>query len=295
MSPVLRSATPAVSAPPSGRGGAGFTLIEVLLSLIIGVVIVGLVYQVMIAQGRAYGKQREVLDARESVRAAAGLLGWELRHAGIAGNQVIVASADSVRLRSIQGLGIVCAKHPTLPRYALWRTSGDFAATADDSVQVYNVTGDAWQQLKVSQVGTPGSLGVSTCAWPGARAPDLAVELSDISAPSDTAGILVGSPMRTWRSVAYAEYEDAGRYWLGRRIGSAAFEKLTGPLLPPGGSSPGLAFTYYDASGATTTTPSAVATVEFVLQAQSLKQSTEKLPTLSFQTDSVRTRVVLRR
>jgi hypothetical protein len=283
--------SPAKGAARLGR--AGFTLIEVLIYLTLSVAVLGAIYSVMIGQGRAYGKQRELLDVRESLRSAGALLAWELRHAATSGSVLLVAKADSVRLHSVQGLGVVCAKHATLPRYALWRTSGDFAATVDDSVMVYKSSTSTWQKLRLSQVGTPASLGVSACSWAsGGKTPDLAVELSGITAPADTAGIIVGSALRSFRQMRYAEYQEGGRWWLGRQVDQLAFEKLTGPLLAPADS--GLKFRYLDAAGAVTTTPSSVASVEITLKAQSYKQYYKSRGTVEYQADAIRTRVVLR-
>lgn len=279
-----------------GRGRTGFTLIEMLVYLVLSVVVLGALYQVMIGQGRAYSKQREVLDVRESVRSASALLGWELRQATTAGRQLIRVTADSVRLLSTQGLGIICAKHATLPRYALWRTSGDIQGTADDSAAVYHSASSSWaaKGVRVSTVGTPASLGVTNCSWgAGGKTPDLGVELT-VSATADTAGVVVGGSLRTFRAVTYGEYQDAGRWWLGRKVGGAGavWEKLTGPLMAPSDS--GLRFRYYDAAGNTTATPANVVRVEFLLRAQSRKQYYRSGGDVAYQIDSIRARVALR-
>jgi hypothetical protein len=277
------------------RRSAGYTLVELLVYVVISVAVLGLLYGAMITQGRTYGKQRELLDVRESVRSAAALLAWELRHASVAGSKVVAIGPDSIVLRSMIGLGTVCARHLTLPRYALWGTAGDIKATADDSAIVFRVAPNLWRGARIVQVGTPAALGVSTCSWPGARAPSIAVELG-VSDPLDTADIVVGAGFRAFRETQYGEYLENGRYWLGRKIppSTGSWEKLTGPLLDPGATG-GLGFTYYDAAGAVTDIPDNVSRVELVLRAQSLKQSLQGPGVLAYETDSVRSRVVLRR
>jgi len=266
----------------------GFTLPELLVSVVLGGIVLASVYKIMINQGRAYGKERELMDVRETVRSGATLLAWELRGAATGGSQLATMTADSLTLRAIQGFGIVCAKHATLPRYALWRSGGSIAATSDDSALAY-MGSNQWRRQKISQVGTPSALGVTACAWPGARVPDLVVEVT-----GDTSSIVVGASFRAFRTVRYAEYQTSGRWWLGRKVGAAAtYDQLTGPLLAP--ASGGLKFAYYDTLGAVTANAAALGAVGFTLRAQSLKQLHLGPGPLQYQVDSLTTRVALRR
>ena len=57
----------------------GFTIIETLVALVVGVLVMTSVVRLLIVQGRGYRKQREVVDVRESVREASALLSWDLR------------------------------------------------------------------------------------------------------------------------------------------------------------------------------------------------------------------------
>jgi len=266
----------------------GFSMPELLVSVVMGGIVLASVYKLMISQGRAYGKERELMDVRETARGAASLLAWELRGAATGGSQLATMTADSVTLRAIQGFGIVCAKHATLPRYALWRSGGTLAATSDDSALAY-MGSNQWRRQKISQVGTPSALGVTACAWPGARAPDLVVEVT-----GDTSSIVVGASFRAFRTVRYAEYQTGGRWWLGRKVGAAAtYDQLTGPLLAP--ASGVLKVVYYDTLGAVTANAAAVGVVGFTLRAQSLKQFHLGPGPLQYQADSLTTRVALRR
>jgi type II secretory pathway pseudopilin PulG len=271
---------------------AGFTVIELLVSLVVGLLVLTSVVQLLIVQSRGYRKQREVVDIRETAREASALLSWDLRQSAIGGSPLAAIGANSITIRSPRGMGTVCAKHPTLARYGLWKTGGNIFATADDSALVYQVGRDSWQALKITAVGTPAAMGVVACAWPGARPPDVVVEFA-VATKADTAYIRVGAPFRNFRRVQYAEFQLNSRWWLGRKVGAAAsYEQLTGPLVAP--SSNGLAFTYYDTLGAVTANPAAVGSVAFTLRTESYK------PTyvgngFDYQRDSLTTKVVLRR
>jgi hypothetical protein len=270
----------------------GFTIIELLVGMVMGLLVLTSVVQMLVVQGQGYRKQREIIDIRETAREASALLSWDLRQSAIGGSPLSVMGANSVTLRSPRGMGIICAKHATAARYGLWRSGGNILATVDDSALVYQVGRDNWQVLKITAVGTPAAMGVTACAWPGARPPDVVVEFA-VNTKADTAYIKVGAPLRNFRRVEYAEYQLNNRWWLGRRVGAAAtYEQLTGPLLAP--ASNGLAFTYYDTLGAVTVNPAAVGAIAVTLRTESFKRTYVK-NTFDYQRDSLTTKVVLRR
>ena len=274
----------------AARERHGFTLIELLVGLVVGLMVLGGVVQLMTVQGKGYRKQREVIDIRETAREAAALLTWDLRQSVFGGSVPSVMSAATVGLRSPRGLGTICGRHPTLPRYGLWKSGGNIAATVDDSALVYQLGREKWTALKISAVGTPAAMGVTTCAWPGARPPDVVVEFV-VNSKYDTSSIKVGAPFRGFRRVLYTEFQQNGRWWLGRKVGDAAtYDQLTGPLVAPNG----LAFAYYDTLGAVTANPAALGSVVFTLRTESYK-NTYVGSTFAYQRDSLITRVALRR
>lgn len=278
---------------PFGRSARrGFTIIEMLVGMVVGLILMGGVVQLISVQGRGYRKQREVIDIRETAREAAALLSWDLRQSRMGNGPLASVGANSISLRSPRGMATICAKHPTLARYGLWKSGGIIAATADDSALVYQFARDKWQSVKITAVGTPAAMGVATCAWPGARPPDVVVEFA-VASKADTAFIKVGSPFRNFRRVQYAEFQQNSRWWLGRKVGAApSYELLTGPLIAP--ASGGLAFAYYDSLGTVTADPTAVRVIAFTLRTESYKQ-TYIGNGFNFQRDSLTTKVVLRR
>jgi prepilin-type N-terminal cleavage/methylation domain-containing protein len=269
----------------------GFTLIEVLVGMVLGAIVMTGVVQMMIVQGRSYRKQREMIDVRETAREAVSILSWDLRQSLTGGSPLAAMGPGMVALRSPRGLGTICAKHATLARYGLWKTGGNIVAGVDDSALVYQLGRDKWTVLKITAVGTPAAMGVTACAWPGARPPDVVVEFG-VSTKTDTSYIKVGAPFRSFRRVEYAEYQLNSRWWLGRKIGAAAsYDQLTGPLVAPAN---GLTFTYYDTLGAVTANPSAVGSIAFTLRTESFK-NTYVGTTYVYQRDSLTTKVALRR
>jgi prepilin-type N-terminal cleavage/methylation domain-containing protein len=270
----------------------GFSLLELIISMVMALVILGSVVQVMISQGKGYRKQREMVDIRDTGRQAASVLAWDLRQSVTGGAPLAAMGANSIAMRSPLAVGTICGKHATLPRYGLWKTSGTFLATAADTAVVYAVGRDVWKKLKITAVGTPAAMGVPACIWTGGRPPDVVVEFA-VQFKTDTSHIKVGGAVRAFRRVEYGEYQANGRWWLGRRVGAAAsWEQLTGPLLAP--ASNGLTFTYYDTLGAVTADPAAIGSIEFTLRPQSFKK-TMVGTTQTYQSDSLTTKVAVRR
>ncbi len=278
-------------APGKRRTQYGFTLVEMMISLVVGGIVMASVYQLLIGQSRSYTKQRELMNTHVTLRAAASLLAWELRQASAARGDLYEIEQEKIVLRSVQATGIVCAKHVTQPRYGLSRLAGDLQATADDSALVFRSGGaDEWHIMRILQVATAGTLGVGNCDWPGTPAPDIALEVAVANVPSDTLGVVIGALFRSFRQVEYGLYEDAGdgRSWLGRKVGAAAsYEKLAGPLQESGG----LVLTYRDAAGNVTADPTQVAVIDFVLRAESYHFSGNAQ---QFERDTLATRVALR-
>ena len=281
--------TPGLSRQRTDR--RGFTLVEVLVGMVLGAIVMTGVVQMMIVQGRGYRKQREMIDVRQTAREAVALLSWDLRQSVTGGSPLAAMGPGVVALRSPRGLGTICAKHASLPRYGLWKTGGNIVAGVDDSAMVYQLGRDKWTVLKITAVGTPAAMGVTACSWPGARPPDVVVEFG-VTTKTDTSYIKIGAPFRSFRRIEYAEYQLNNRWWLGRKVGAAAsYDQLTGPLVAPAN---GLTLTYYDTLGAVTANPSAVGSIAFTLRTESFK-NTYVGTTFVYQRDSLTTKVALRR
>jgi hypothetical protein len=164
--------------------------VELLIYLIIAAIVVGGVYNLLISQQRLYMKQRELQDVRTSLRAAANLLAFELRQASAAGGDLYSIGTYDIKLRSIQGGGMVCARHGSQPRVGLYRTWGDIQKTEADSAFIFAVGGsgtadDGWVIGRISGTWTPASGGLPDCQWGGTAEPELVAEITGGSTPPD--------------------------------------------------------------------------------------------------------------
>ncbi len=271
------------------RRPVGVTIAEMLVYTVIAGLAVAAVFRVMIRQSRGYAQQAASIDVGESARSAAAMMAWDIRHAAMGRDTLLVLSPDSIVLWSVQGVGVVCRKHASLPRYAIWKTGGSIDSTINDSATVFRVASATWRTAKITAVDT-GRYGWNRCAWAAdSIKPDLAVELGTTNA-ADTANIDVGSAFRAFRKVTYLTITESGRTWLARRIGTGAYEKMTGPLR----SSGGFELSYLDLNGQPTTTRSAVRLVRFVVRTESYRTYRDASGASVRRFDSVATAVALR-
>lgn len=275
-------------------GEAGVTLIELLIYMVVAGIVMASIYQLMLSQSMSYTDQREITDARETVRGAAVLLTSELRQLAASDNDLYFIARDSVALRSSHASGIMCARKGVDKRYGLFGVAGDMTRVAGDSALVFAAGGagtadDSWRAVAiVFSNPNPATWALADCSWTVAQSTDIAIQLSH-----DTSIVKIGAPVRAFRRVQYGIYQDAGRWWLGMKVGGAAsYTKLTGPLMPPGATG-GLVLTYYDSNNAVTTVPANVAIIQIMIRSRSYGQS-RRGGTLSNRQDSVRTKVYLR-
>ena len=279
---------------------SGFSLIELLIVTVLASVIIASAFRLFMSQSRLFMVQREILDARESVRSASALLAADIRELASTDADLYSATPDSLVLRSMTGAGVVCSHtwQGLGRRLALQHTSGTFASVAaNDSLLAYRLSSDVWGAWVVEDVwtgpaawlGPPGG-NTPTCFWGDSSTavprPEVTVEISGVAA--DLNEIIPGSPVRAFRRTKYALFARNSRWYLGRQVGAAmGYELLTGPMLSP--TDGGLQVRYFDAAGLATAVPAEVVRIDLVLKSESAGRTTS-----GTQTDSLTTTVFLR-
>ena len=277
---------------PGLRSEAGVTLVELMIYMVLASVVMGAIYSVMITQTRAYADQRQMTDARETVSGAGVLLTSELRQIAPSDSDLYFVAPESLAIRSVQSVAIVCAIDNPFRKFALWNLVGeleDFQKKADSAL-VFSAGGpgqgdDTWEREEIKGFHQAAGI-LASCEWTVPQTPDTVVQL-DKAMP----GVAVGAPFRGFRAIQYGTFYDGGNWWLGRKTpGGAAYEKLTGPLRSPGAG--GLVFKYYDANGTVTAVAADVRMIEIIIRSQSTRRS-RQASGLTERTDSLRTKVFL--
>ncbi|MEE9183075.1 MAG: prepilin-type N-terminal cleavage/methylation domain-containing protein [Acidimicrobiia bacterium] len=284
------------------RTRGGFTVLELLIALTVGLIVAGGAIKVLVSQSRLYSVHQATTGVRQSLRAGTALIAWELSGAAPSLGDLYAIDSTSITFRSLQGIGVVCAPVTigSNRRYGLQTASGYFMGSSEDSALVYSVAADQWSVAHVSKAfnknnswdPAPSGGGTPFCFW-GDSTVSMPRPQATLELQADTSvlnSVVVGAPVRAFRRTQYGLFTQGGHWWLGRRVGAApSYEIVTGPLLSPGEG--GIVFTYYDATGAVTGDPAQVARVQIALRAKNLKPASAGTQVLR---DSLSTAVFLR-
>ncbi len=224
------------------------TLVELLVYIVISGAVMAGIFQLLMGQSRSYGKQRELMDVHETIRGAAAMLAWEIRQGSAhAGGDLYAVGANSITLRSIQGAGVVCALHNTLPHVGLGKTWGDFAATVDDSALVYSASGNMWIAASIPQFWpVPGGGAVPWCDWGGGNsiAPEFVTKLLTGDTPPDIAiGNITLTPQGSLSPGATVTFVASHPLLTCAEFDFRAFRTIDAPPVTSGGMS-GCTFAY---------------------------------------------------
>jgi prepilin-type N-terminal cleavage/methylation domain-containing protein len=274
----------------------GFTLIELLVAMVIFGLVAGGVMQVIIASQRSSVDQAQRIDMQQNIRAANAILPAEIRALDAADGDIKAMSATSLTIRAMRQLAIVCTLPVTggalaglsiVVRSPLYSSQRAFQAL--DSVWVWyegsvaSRNDDGWIPGKVTAVAplncADGTAGVNLVTNLGLAAPML----------NQANVIPVGSPVWGFESVTYGTGVGSdGRYYLNLTNSSG-----TAAVLGPLPDAAGVTFTYYDANGAVTATPSLVRQIGLFIREQSVNRI-HKGSTTAYAVDSLSTRITLR-
>jgi type II secretory pathway pseudopilin PulG len=276
-------------------GETGFSLVELLVTMVAGIVVLTSMYGVLISQSREFQLHRENVDVTETLRGAVTLLVSEVEHTSAERSDLYSISAQTLELRSFQSNGTFCATGATAGQYGVTEVSGLLGTATTDSALFFRLDSLAWVAGRVTTLwdNPGGPAGTTTCTWTGGGAAPQSVQIA--TEGGSLAGIDVGSVVRGFRRTTYSLISSGGRWWLGRKLGdpaAATWQVVTGPLRAP---PDGLLFTYYDASGAETAVPAGVVRIDIALKAESYQAVRGKGDVRTRRSDSVQVAAYVRR
>jgi prepilin-type N-terminal cleavage/methylation domain-containing protein len=242
----------------------GFTLIELMISLVVATIVLGAAYKMLQNNQRFYRAQGQIVEVQQNIRAVTQILPGELHELDARGGDIVSMSDTSVEIRAMRGLALVCETPnvgagqivlqnsslslPTalaISRHKLFVfREGDSTTAADDK----------WLQASITAGGS------QNCA-DGSAGTRLTLTVTGGNTQLDS--VRLGSPVRIWEQVNYTLWQDASQiYWLATQtmVGGSysALSAVAGPLKPRNG----LWFTYYDATGTVTTIRDSVRTMD---------------------------------
>lgn len=264
----------------------GFTLAELMISLVLLGLVGGTIMTFLIRQQRFFTNSSEVIETRASVRQAADLLSTELRALSPESGDIYAMDMSGIEYRAVRGTAIVCnLLHPAqfvVPPVALSRRNGlsNWAAAPvpGDSVLVLDVdaTPRVWLRGEIAAVGG-GSCLAAADYTASASENDAGLQITLVD-PLPSATLITGAAVRFYRRASYRLYQAAdGRSYLGYRDclptrvpQCETIQPVSGPYLPNASAETGgLVFRYFDETGAETAVPDDVVRMDVTARAAS--------------------------
>ena len=276
---------------------AGFTLIELLVALVLGSLVGGAIVKLLLRQQRFYNSTSDVIQTRQQIRQAVGMLPADLRGMSSIGGDIYAMSDSALEFRSVFGSSVVCSnntgKLSTVPRVLAKgsvMSSWNMLPSVGDSLLVYNdstsfsAVDDAWTRHQITAVtavtgnvstGCPTTSGLVQAGDLVASNPSYQLTLS----PAASSKVLVGASIRFFRRVRYRLYLDTDNQWYlgysdckaGRSPVCNTTQAIAGPFQPyasVGNGTSGLSFVYYDSTGAVTANPLQVVRISLIARGQ---------------------------
>lgn len=249
------------------RERGGFTLIELLVALVISGILVVIIFDLLLGQGRFARRQTAREEVQQNARAAVEVITSELRGVGTRG--IVEATSSKITFYSPRAWGIVCdadggnltALFPSGVSHAFMNGAGATDALAilptGKSEDEDADAADGWEFIAAtdetrSQLGTavdlcnerlsPSSLSVPS-NWRESRArffTGISLPVGTVIQPTDRVYV--------YEVVKYAVGKSApgNEYWIRRNSGPALqMHPMAGPVPGTGG----LVFQYFDDDG----------------------------------------------
>ena len=252
------------------RARPGFTLAEVMVTLLILGIVGGAIFRVLVKQQQSYNDTRKQADMQREIRLTSSYLPGDLRSLSSAGGDVIQMDENKIEFLANIGSGIICDKtstthfavpplgaaHVTTTNWYSLPVSGDSVFLYDDSTS-NGSEDDVWQRRVVQMVdpnsgycpGLPYTDPVLDASKPRPR-----FGVGGLGIPST---VNLGAVVRFARPVRYRLYQETSKKWyIGFEQyiagGWSAIEPVGGPFRPYAASDAGesgLQFRYFDSLG----------------------------------------------
>ena len=263
---------------PMIRARRGFTMIELLVALVLLGLVSTALYRVLVNNQRLYMAQTQRIDLSQNIRAATTILPAEFRELSASEGDITALSATSLSIRAMRWLGFICTP-PVLggvlggvsmvirggaTGQPMFFGSRDIDHNKDSLLIYYDGnqssrTDDFWAVGK--PIATPNG---QNCA-DGQNGQRLVFNINLLGQPNVAGAITLGAPVRGFERVTYSLYQPSGdtSWYIGFQPQGSTMQPLIGPVL-----NNGLAFQYFDSTGAVTANRLRVARIDITVRAR---------------------------
>jgi len=276
----------------------GFTLVEMVVVLALMGIVMGALYQSIVATQRTTSAQVQRIDVQQSTRAAAMYVSNMLRELDASEGDILVSQTTSLRFRAMRWTGVLCTVpfedagqvQFTVRGQLLFGIRGPDAVL--DSILLWREGDPSIRTDDIWLYGGLHSSAAGVCPDDLSAGTTLRVVISAGSGGNGAAaaGMRLGAPVRGFQIEEISLYQLGAEYWLGRRTANRAgawedVQPLVGPLIDNG-----LAFSYFDINGALPALATQIASVGVTVRGRSARPVSGR----GFLYDSIVTRVTLR-
>lgn len=231
----------------TSRLRAGFTLVELLVTLVIFGIVATTIMRVLLSSQRVTTAQQMRASMQSNLRVASFVVPNELRMLNQSDTTDILDVSDtSITYRAMRGYYVVCATINSATSITVTRVQNSAYGfdyrdpVANDSAFIFfendtaKTSDDKWPRVGISNVAT------ATCAYPASGTAGKTFTLGSPginTALYPLSNFYVGAPVRTFEITKLSLYTSGGLKWLGMCTGSAGctLEPVVGPLADDGG------------------------------------------------------------
>ena len=227
----------------------GFTIVELLLVMVLGLIVIGAAYETLIRQEQAYKVYNAMSATQSDTRTGTDLLASEMRELSASGADLTLAAETAMRFRALRKFGLLCDKDKISKKLVLAQMGSEPFA-AGDSIIVY-VDGDSLQASddtwEVDYLNNTSSTTVCTTTL-GVNLAGLLPDANLIQVSTGMAlrfdSVFPGAPVRSFEVITYRTGTWNGEEYLVR-----VHEGSVAPLVGPLRDTLGFNLRYYDGAG----------------------------------------------
>ena len=243
----------------------GATLVELLVTTIVGGIVLTLVAAICVRQQRVIADLANGTALTGQLRDASTILPIDLANVGSSAGDIRQALDTAIEIRATIASGVVCdtaqGSIVLAPVSVGATTYAGFVApiAAGDSVWLLDTTArNAWRAMRIVSVASANA-GRCDARGPALDASSAATPRVTLTLDSAATSDWIGAPLRITRPIRYSLYRGSDGWSLGAREWNTTtlrfntIQPLSGPFLSA--SAGGMRFTYFDSVGSALASP----------------------------------------
>lgn len=236
----------------------GATLIELLVTTIVGGIALTLVAAICVRQQRIIGDLQHGTALAGQLRDASTILPIDLAGIGSAAGDIREAADTAIEIRSTIASAVVCdtargaiVLAPAVSGASTFAGLATPIAAGDSAWLLFADSAESWRPMRVMSVSSSHG-GRCHPAGPALDAASLVTPRTVLMLDSIADAGWIGAPLRVTRPVRYSLYRSTDGWSLGEREWNTTtlrfntVQPISGPYLSP--SNGGIRFTYFDST-----------------------------------------------